>query len=303
MILGMELRTVRYFLAVVDAGTVTAAADEVRVTQPALSRQVRQLERDLGVALFERTSGRLALSPAGRALVPFARELLSSADAVRTAARLQAEGRLAQVSVAAPITTLTDVLAPFIATFDAADPTPEVFASDGLDVTAALQRGADLVITNRRPRPPLEVLPLAVLPVWAYLHAEDRWAGRSRVALVDLLDRDLITLPPSYTARQSLDAAVWRSEATPRSLLEASSGPLAQALAAARRGVAVVSDDSRYGLHGCLISDGRDLLSVTLFVAWNPDHPARSTLRGLAERLHDYVVRRYGESPDSWRPG
>ena len=56
----MELRHVRYFLAVVDAGSVTAASPVVHVTQPSLSRQLRLFERGLGLTLFTRTGGRLA---------------------------------------------------------------------------------------------------------------------------------------------------------------------------------------------------------------------------------------------------
>src|SRR5262249_29975187 len=82
----MDLHTLRYFVAVADTGTVSAAAEVVRVTQPSLSRQLRGLERDLGVALFERGHGRLTLSPAGRQLLPRVRDLLTRADDLRTAA-------------------------------------------------------------------------------------------------------------------------------------------------------------------------------------------------------------------------
>ncbi len=297
----MELRTVRYFLAVVDEGTVTAAADAVRVTQPALSRQLQLLERELGIELFERSAGRLALSPAGRALVPLARDLLNSAQMLQIGARLQAEGRLAQVTLAAPTTTLTDVVAPFIATLQPEDPTPQVFASDGLEATEALQRGADIVITNHRPRPPLSVLPIAVLPVWAYVPPEHPWARTEVVGLADLLAEVVIALPPVFSARQALDVAIERLRAAPHALVEASSGTVAQALAAAGRGVAVVSNDSRFGLHGVLIDGDAEYLCVHLFAAWSPRHPAKNLLSSLSERLRDYVLARYGDSAEAWR--
>ena len=53
----MELRTLRYFAQVVEAGTVSAAAEALHVTQPGLSRQLRQLERELGIPLFDRMAG------------------------------------------------------------------------------------------------------------------------------------------------------------------------------------------------------------------------------------------------------
>ncbi|MBC7559786.1 MAG: LysR family transcriptional regulator, partial [Dermatophilaceae bacterium] len=108
----MELRHVRYFLAVVDAGSVTAAAPVVHVTQPSLSRQLRLFERGLGLTLFTRAGGRLALSAAGRQFVPVARGLARRAGAAAEAAATLAGGRLQHLSIAAPGTTVADVLAP-----------------------------------------------------------------------------------------------------------------------------------------------------------------------------------------------
>ncbi|MCR4514294.1 LysR family transcriptional regulator [Aeromicrobium sp. 50.2.37] len=298
----MELRTLTYFVAVVDAGTVSAAADRVRVTQPSLSRQVRQLERDLGVDLFERHGGRLVLSSAGRSLLPLARDVLASADALRTAARVRAEGGLDRVTIAAPATTLTDVVSPFLASLAPDDPTPSVVETDPLDVDEALRRGADLVVTTRRPRRPLRSAALPELPVWAFVPADHPWGGRESVGLAELLEQVVVTVPPTFAARQVLDAVVEREQRWPASLVEASSGTVAQALAAAGRGVAVVSDDSRYGLHGVRVRAGGGDLTVRLFVAWSSTHPAQETLAALAERLRTFVVDAYpGAGPASSR--
>src|SRR6476646_6398545 len=174
----MELRTLRYFVQTADAGTVSAAADAVHVTQPALSRQLRQLERELGTNLFDRVGGRLLLSPVGRELLPLARDILTRAERLAVAATTLSHGRLERLMLAAPATTLADVVSPFIATLEEDDPTPSVFASDALEPQAALRHGADLVITNGRPGDQLDVLALAVLPVWAYVPAGHEWFGR-----------------------------------------------------------------------------------------------------------------------------
>ena len=79
-------------------------------------------------------------------------------------------------------------------------------------------------------------------------------------------------------------------------MIEGSSGPVAQALAAAGRGVAVVSDDPRFALHPVRITVGPDQLSIHLFAAWDPQHPAATTLAMIAQRLSTYIVHRYGES-------
>ncbi|WP_332664595.1 LysR family transcriptional regulator, partial [Aeromicrobium sp.] len=79
----MELRTLGYFVAVAETGSVSAAADVVHVTQPAISRQIRQLESELGVELFARSAGRLQLSAAGRQFLPHAQDVLRRADGAR----------------------------------------------------------------------------------------------------------------------------------------------------------------------------------------------------------------------------
>jgi len=72
----MELRHLRYFVAVAEESNFTRAAARLHVTQPALSRQIRGLEEELGVELMIRSSGKASLSPAGRALLPDARQIL-----------------------------------------------------------------------------------------------------------------------------------------------------------------------------------------------------------------------------------
>ena len=86
----MELRHLRYFVATVEAGTASGAAAGLHVTQPGLSRQLRDLERDLGVDLFVRDGGRLKLSRTGRELLPLAAAVLGAERELRRAAGLQA---------------------------------------------------------------------------------------------------------------------------------------------------------------------------------------------------------------------
>jgi LysR family transcriptional regulator, benzoate and cis,cis-muconate-responsive activator of ben and cat genes len=234
----MELRTLRYFAHVAETGTVSAAAEALHITQPGLSRQLRQLERQLGVSLFERSGGRLILSAAGRDLLPRVHELLADAERLALGARILASGRLSRITVAAPATTLAEVIAPFIATLGSSDPTPSAFASDGFDPQAALRAGADLVITNGRPAEPVCALAIGILPVWAYLPGTHHWASREAIEIAELKTETIIALPTTSSGRQALDAAAMRTQQTISVDIEASSGAVAQALAAAGRGVA-----------------------------------------------------------------
>lgn len=82
----MNIQQLRYVVATVDHGSMTAAAAAVFVAQPALSRAVRQLERELGITIFERSGRGVTLSPEGAELVRRARGVLTSIDALHSAA-------------------------------------------------------------------------------------------------------------------------------------------------------------------------------------------------------------------------
>jgi LysR family hca operon transcriptional activator len=84
---GMELRHLRYFVAVADAGSLTVAAEQkLHTSQPSLSRQIRDLEQEVGVQLMHRSAQGVELTPAGKAFLDHARMALVQAEAAKEAA-------------------------------------------------------------------------------------------------------------------------------------------------------------------------------------------------------------------------
>lgn len=290
----MDLRLVRYFVVTAEAGSATRAAGELHVTQPVLSRQLRQLEQRLGLRLFERDGRHLRLSRAGEAFLVEARRLLRSADDVERAVRALAAGHLADVHLAVPTTTLSDVLAPFLATLGPDDPVPMVRELEPRGALAAVQAGADLAIVTRAPARALASRPLAVLPVWAYVRRDDPWAARGSVPVTELVERTLVLLPPQFRPRALLDTAVDDAEAGYGEVIEVGNAQVAQAIAAAGRGVAVVSDDPRFDLVPLRIDTPGGAVQIRLYAAWDRRHHAEPTLRDLADRLARFCAERYG---------
>ena len=291
----MELRTLRYVVAVADAGSVTAAATAVHVTQPSLSRQVRHLERELCVDLFVRDEGRLRLSAAGAEFLPVARSLVAQADAALGVAAAIAAGRLQHLTIAAPGTTLTDVVAPFLATLEADDPMPAVLEETPTSVYATLTRGADLAIGTTPPPEHLAGTALADLPVWAYVPRTHDWSARGRISLEDLVAHPLLVQNREFHPRRALDSAVAAARLAYAELHEFGSPEVAQAVAASGRGIAVVSDDPRFDLQPLAVDGPAGPVGISLYAAWAPSHHGAATIGRMAARLAEFCVARYGE--------
>ena len=162
----MDLRQLRLFLAVAEAGHFTRAAERVNLSQPALTHNIRQLEEGLGVTLFERTPRGARLTPAGEALLPDARHLLTYAEESERRAR-RAGGHADDLLRVAfdftefgSVAVMPSLLGAFRERFP--DAAVEVLTLPGADVERAVAGdGADFGFMLGPPeRPELEFHPL-----------------------------------------------------------------------------------------------------------------------------------------------
>jgi len=96
----VELRQVRLFVAVAEDCHFGRAAERMCIAQPALSQHIRRLERELGVRLFDRSSRRVRLTPAGAAFLDGARRMLAHAEEAARGARLAEQGRAGSITIA-----------------------------------------------------------------------------------------------------------------------------------------------------------------------------------------------------------
>jgi DNA-binding transcriptional LysR family regulator len=113
----MELRDLRYFVAIAQHGNVSRAAEQLHVSQPALSEQIRKLEDELGSALFTRTSRGMVLTDAGEALLPHARTVLAQADAAAESVRMVAHGLVGTLTLGFIDSAALAILPPLIRRF------------------------------------------------------------------------------------------------------------------------------------------------------------------------------------------
>jgi DNA-binding transcriptional LysR family regulator len=191
----MDLRTLRYFVAVAEELHFGRAAARLHMTQPPLSRAIRQLETDLGTVLLHRSPAGVTLTPAGTALYAEARALLEQAD--------QARARVAAAAGAATITigTLGDGAdqARLSAAFRAAHPGVQVRIreADLTDPTTGLRAGLVDVALTRAPfdETGITTRVLRADPVAVILRADDPLAHRAAVRLADVAGRRWFQLP------------------------------------------------------------------------------------------------------------
>src|SRR6516164_3543983 len=126
----VELRHLRYFVTVGEALNFTRAAARLRMTQPALSRQVQELEDELGVDLFRRSSGGVTLTAEGKLFLTAAREALTHIDESVEQVRALARGEYGELHVGyAPIPT-AEILPPALAAFRKAVPRVRLLLHD-----------------------------------------------------------------------------------------------------------------------------------------------------------------------------
>nr|AAV37063.1 LysR-type transcriptional regulator [Streptomyces nodosus] len=107
---GMELRHVRSFLALVEERHFGRAAARLHIAQPALSQQIKQLERDLGTVLFTRSTRRVELTEAGADLTAYARSILAEVERAEAHMAMLASGHAGRVSIGFVGTATYDVL-------------------------------------------------------------------------------------------------------------------------------------------------------------------------------------------------
>ena len=286
----MDLRLLTYFLAIVETGSISAAAREHHIGQPSLSRQIRKLERDLGVTLF--TQGPKASATASAiAFVPIARDLLSRAEQAEATIKSMDHNEAIGLTIAGPTTTVADVIAPFIAASGAHGLLTNVREVLPNAVYRELaQYRADLVVGTSPPPANLEYIVIGYSPILAQLPEDKKNAKKSEISLAELATYPIAIVDDNHNVRRIFDQAISEAGLSVQIAFETQSTQASQALAAANRAVCISSDDPRFNLHPLFITiPGRtNPLSITLYCAWDPGHFAAEAIKATAVALHEF---------------
>ncbi|MFH8735185.1 LysR family transcriptional regulator [Streptomyces sp. NPDC017964] len=215
----MDRRHLQYFLAVVEAGSISAAARKLRISQPAVSQSIKELEHDLGSPLFQR-GHRLSLTHAGRALVGPARRTLSSFEVARAAVQEVDHLATGRVDLAVVAAYAVDPVLPLVRRFRARYPGVRIAIHEGPageEGFGALRRAeAELLVTDHpAPYAKHEAVRLALQPMQAVFPPGTENLPEGPVTLRTVVTHDYVQGLPEQSAMRVWFAAALAAEQLP----------------------------------------------------------------------------------------
>lgn len=292
----MELRHLRYFVAVADHRHFGRAAEHLHISQPPLSQQIRQLERELGTRLLARTTRRVDLTEAGRAFYDDAVRVLADVDAAAARVRALGEGLTGRLRIGFTGSASYRQL-PQVAQLQRVH-LPDVELQLFSEMLTPAQEQA---LTERRLdigvlRPPLGTRGLAtrtisVEPLTLAVPAGHRLATAAEPGLADLTGEVLLTYPgrARSVVRAAVEQELRRAGAVVARTQEVEQTSSMMALVGAGLGVALVPESVRaLHLDGVVHRDIAGAPTVELALAWREDDTSAATrrfVRMLADHL------------------
>lgn len=275
----MDLDHLRTFVTVAEQGTVSRAAQRLRVAQPALSRRISALEASLGLALFDRVRGRLVLTGPGEQLLADCQSILGAVESLGERARLLRREDTGVLKVGATPQMIDGVFATFLHRYAKLYPAVQIKVTEavGQDLFARLERG-DLNLGIGSPQliqtedHPFGSAPLPALEFLAACHTSLALASTGDLEISRLARHSLLLLDPSFVVRTTVDAACRLAGFRPTVATESRSPHALLSLAEAGHGVAVVPSvlpTHRYRLRIFRLTHRHRPLRMTMAVMWD----------------------------------
>src|ERR1700759_1696497 len=204
----MDLRHARTFVTVAELGTVSKAALRLRIAQPALSRQLIDLEHELGLRLFDRVGRRLLLTGEGEQLLAGCRVLLNSASAVTEQAQMLRHGDTGVLKVAGSPQHIESVLSQFLHRYPGRYPRVEAKITEGTgsEILTMLERGEIHLGQNLLHAVTLNEqhfgsLPLGSVELLAACHPSISLGPNRTIEVADLAEFPLLLLDSGFGFR------------------------------------------------------------------------------------------------------
>ncbi len=290
----MELRHLRYFEAVARYSHVTRAAAELHIAQPALSKQISQLEQELGVALFDRVGRNVRLTEAGESFLPHARAVLAQVEAARAEMAERIGLRRGRTTVGTPPSVGTQLLPAPLAAFNRRYPGIELrLHESGIQTLLdLLETGlVDVaVVTLPVEDPALTVVPLFTEDLVIVVSREHRLASQVSVNMSELRSEAWILSPDNYELRETTLNVCKQAGFTPRVVLDGGEMDTLLRLVETSVGIAMVPRLVMRDCNSLVVLHIRDQdAHRSLGLVWRGDRVASPAARALREFLVDHL--------------
>jgi len=274
----MDLRHVRTFVTVAEEGTVSKAALRLRIAQPALSRQIKDLEGELGITLFDRLRGRLVLTAAGERLLAECRNIIMSVTSLREQAEILRRPDAGVLKIGATPQMIDGIFSTFLHRYAARFPKVQIKVSEavGPDLFAKLERGELHLgigsVHAAQPGHGFASFPLPPVEFLAASHASQQLGSGGKIEIGDLAGYPLLLLETSFAVRNTFDAACRLAGISPEIFIESRTPHTLLAFAEAGHGVAIVPSvlpTRRYRLCIARVMHRRRPLRLPLSILWD----------------------------------
>jgi DNA-binding transcriptional LysR family regulator len=295
----MHLRQARTFVTVAELGTVSKAALRLRVAQPALSRQIIDLEQELGLRLFDRVGRRLLLTGEGEQLLPVCRVLLNCASAVTEQAQLLTQGDTGVLKIAASPQHIESILSGFLRLYAKRFPKVEVRITEGTgsEILRLLERGdihlgQNLLHAVKLDERFFSSLALGSVELLAVCHPLLPLSQRRSMDIAGLAGLPLLLMDSGFGFRRAFDAACRMAALNPSIKFEGRNPHTLLALAEAGHGVAIIPSQlqcHRYSLRIVGLTHGGRPLRERLTISWDKRRPLPRFAAEYCRMLADYM--------------
>jgi LysR family nitrogen assimilation transcriptional regulator len=296
----MDLRHVRTFVTVAELGTVSKAALRLHTAQPALSRQIGNLEQELGIKLFDRVGRRLVLTGEGEQLLGECRNLLACASAIGERAQQLRRGNTGTLKVAASPQFIEGVISGFLQRYAKRFPDVQVRLVEAIswpDTLGMLERGEihigqNLLRAVPSGDPRLANHPLEGVELLAAFHAPLALGKNGAIEVAHLAALPLLLLDTSFVSRRTFDATCRLAGVAPNVVFVSRTPNTLLAMAEKGHGVAIVPSAvriHRYPLRVVRVTYRGKPLREPLALFWDKRRPLPPYATAFCTMLAEYV--------------
>ncbi len=306
----MDLRQLRYLVALAEERHFTRAASREHIAQPALSQQIRRLEEEVGLALVERTTRQVAITDAGELLVARARRILAEVEAAQSELQSLRGIHTGHVSVGAMHTMGPVDVSLALAIFHERHPAVELTVREMSSEELAEMLRVDeldlafLSVTERVESHGLGLQQLVSEELVVILPRDHRLSGHQEIPMAELRDEQFISYRQGSRLRELLVSASQQTGFEPQVKLESNESQRIRRLVARRMGVAILprSDAVSAGAEVAVVKLIEPSLHRDITLAWREERrlpPAAAAFLALARSTFTEV----GHSPPADDPG